>query len=274
MSDLNTYINNDIFDSAIFEALFTNIHTINLIVDPETSQIVNANNAACQFYGYTHSEITSMYLSQINTLSIEEIKLELQAAKEGQRNHFIFKHKLKNGEIKDVEIYSGKIILQNKEFLFSVIHDITRQKVTEEALKTGELKLRTLLNTMTEGVALNEVIYNENHEMVDYKIIEVNNAFYKIADYSSTTVINKLASDIYGMSTEYIKAFWEKHKFATDTAYIEMKSPLSNKWFYVSTSPIVDNKFVTSFFDITERKQAEEQIKENEAKLKSILNNL
>ena len=43
--------------------------------------------------------------------------------------------------------------------LRGTVQDITERKATEEALKTSEEKLRKLFDTMTEGVALNEVDY-------------------------------------------------------------------------------------------------------------------
>jgi len=65
------------------------------------------------------------------------------------------------------------------------------------------------------------------------------------------------------MSQEYIKSFWHTHKGETDVIHTEMLSPRSNRHFYISTSPFIKDRFVTSFVDITERKRDEEALRKS-----------
>ncbi len=138
--------------------------------------------------------------------------------------------------------------------------EITSRKKVEETLKGSEHNLQTLLDTVTEGIALNEIVYDENGDMVDYRILSVNRAFYDIADYTDDQLIGNVATKVYGMSPEMIRSFWEKHRYATATSYSEMSSPLRQKCFFVATSPFADNKFVTTFVDITEQKRTEREL--------------
>lgn len=66
-----------------------------------------------------------MNIADINTLTEDETKKEMQGAVNENRNYFIFKHKLANGEIRTVEVYSSPNVFGNKEMLFSIIYDIT-----------------------------------------------------------------------------------------------------------------------------------------------------
>lgn len=116
---------------------FRDIDAIAILIDPITGNITDANNSALDFYGYTRDELCSMKIHAINQLSKREVEMEMEAAKTKQRNYFLFKHQIKNGEIRDVEVYSGPIEIKNKEYLFSIIYDITNT-----AIKVGDIRDR------------------------------------------------------------------------------------------------------------------------------------
>ncbi|UCE82695.1 MAG: PAS domain S-box protein [Deltaproteobacteria bacterium] len=128
-----------------YRSLFNNNHSVMLLIDPETAEIVDANPAACSFYGWSQQELTSKKITDINTLTNEQVFREMERAKSEQRSQFFFRHRLANGKVRDVEVFSGPIKLYGKRLLYSIVHDITERKQAEVLLQESETRYRTVV---------------------------------------------------------------------------------------------------------------------------------
>ncbi|WP_298376697.1 PAS domain S-box protein [Azospirillum sp.] len=126
----------------LFEQIFVSSCAIKLLVDPESGRIVDANPAAAAFYGYPLDRLRDLRISDINTLSEQEIAQEMRNAKTERRKHFQFRHRLASGVVRDVEVYSSKVVVHGRLLLLSLVHDITERCRAEEGLqrKTRELE--------------------------------------------------------------------------------------------------------------------------------------
>lgn len=142
---------------SVYESLFKHSHSIMLIIDPETGQILDANFAAQKFYQYSENELLSMKMNEINTLSLEDLKKAMKKTRLNKSNYFNFQHRLKNGEIRDVEVYSGPIEFENKHVLYSIIHDISEKKLAQETLKRSESTIRAMINATKSMVYLFDI---------------------------------------------------------------------------------------------------------------------
>ncbi|MCK9282412.1 MAG: PAS domain S-box protein [Melioribacteraceae bacterium] len=119
---------------ARYRSIFENNHAPMLLIDPYTDGLLDVNPAALNFYGWSKEEMLQMKISQLNTATLEEIKTAMDLAKSQKLNNFEFKHRLANGEIRDVSLYSGKIVINKKDLLYSLVIDITDKKIAEAAL--------------------------------------------------------------------------------------------------------------------------------------------
>ncbi|MDF2439575.1 MAG: hypothetical protein JWN98_559 [Abditibacteriota bacterium] len=128
-------LNNEM-SSRKFEALFHNPHTIMLLVDPQTRAIVDANVAACEFYGYTHEEFCKLTIPEINSKSGEQLDADIASIVAGHCRRFEFVHRLRDGSTREVEVHTGPIQMDDKVLLYSIVHDQTalRQSSRRQAM--------------------------------------------------------------------------------------------------------------------------------------------
>lgn len=130
---------------------FEKHEAIMLLIEPDSGVIINANNAAQSYYGYSIKTLKQMAIQKINMLSSEEIAEKRQQAAAEKSNYFEFPHRLSSGEIRTVEVHSSPVIFNDKKLLLSIIHDITDRKQAEEALLNSEARLR--LSLAASGVS-------------------------------------------------------------------------------------------------------------------------
>lgn len=129
---------------AHFRQMFERHGAVMLLIEPNSGIIVDANPAAVKFYGYEIDILRGMFVSRINVHSKEEISKELAQALKEERGYFIFDHCLANGEIRTVEVHSSPVKHENRDLLFSIIHDITERKKLEKSLQENELLYHTV----------------------------------------------------------------------------------------------------------------------------------
>lgn len=132
----------------IYKSLFENSFSIKLILHPETGRIIDANKSACRYYGYSRKKMITMFIRDINTLSQDQIFEEMQNAKTEHRNFFLFRHRLANGELRDVEVHSGPITIGNEKVLYSIIHDVTERKQMERQVEQERQFSESLINSL------------------------------------------------------------------------------------------------------------------------------
>lgn len=118
-----------------YRKIFQYHNAVMLMIDLETGKITAANDSAVKFYGWTREKFLEMKITDINILPRSEIYKEMEMARRDKKNYFYFKHRLSNGSIRDVEVYSGEIVNEGRARLFSIVHDVTYRKQAEATIK-------------------------------------------------------------------------------------------------------------------------------------------
>jgi len=135
----------------LFRTLFERHTAVKFILDPNTGNILDANDAAERYYGWSRTQLRRMRIQEINTLPPDALALQLERAKTRLQARFEFRHRRADGSIRDVEVFSSQLMVKGKGLLHSIIHDITERKEAEAALQ-GERDFSDAIVNSLPGV--------------------------------------------------------------------------------------------------------------------------
>ena len=192
-----------------YRMLFENHIAVKLLIDPEDGTIITANHAAAEFYGWSIEQLRNMKISDINCLPGQEVKEHMNTTLANQRLNIDFKHRLANGEIRDVEVFSSRVDYKGKQVLHSIIHDVTDKKqllhelisAKEKAVESERLKSAFLANVSHEiRTPLNGIVGFSNILSQDDNLTKAEkNEFSQIIHKSSEGLL-KIINDILDIS--------------------------------------------------------------------------
>lgn len=227
-----------------YRNLFENHSAVKLMIDPISGNIINANYAAANFYGWSVEQLKMMNIHQINILDEKVVTNSLERANVNKNTHFEFKHRLANGEIRDVDVFISKISFQGADCLHLIVQDVTRRRLALDKLK--------LLSKSVEQNPIS-IIITDPRGNIEY----VNPKFTEVTGYSMSEVMGKnpriLNSGVH--STEFYEKMWE-----TILSGRNWISEIQNKkkngelyWESVIISPILDDgENITNFIGLQE----------------------
>jgi len=143
-------------------------------------------------------------------------------------------------------------------------------------VKEKYTNFKELFDNIHDGFAYHEIITDSNGEPIDYRYIDVNEAFCEMTGAKKTDIIGKRLKEIFP-AIENDPFNWIEFygKVALDKKSIrfEQYSKLFKKWFSISTYSPEKGYFITLFHDITAQKEAENHLRASEEKLRFIFEN-
>jgi diguanylate cyclase (GGDEF)-like protein/PAS domain S-box-containing protein len=118
-----------------YRQMFQKNRAIKLLVDPSSGAIVDANQAAVDFYGYDMATLKTINIGDINGLSQTGVAKEMAAVLSEEQTYAVSRHRLLSGEMRDVEIHAGPIEIDGRTIVFAIMHDITDRRRAEEHIQ-------------------------------------------------------------------------------------------------------------------------------------------
>ena len=268
--------NNTACDSEkIFENIFENIIDGIVLADVETKEIAKCNRAICQMLGYTKEELVGISIfkmhpensrAHVEKLFNQLLSKEIEIAK----NVSLI---AKEGHLLTVDIASSRICYNGRAHLLGIFRDVTEREKIQNNLRQSEERFRALFEQARVAIAISR----------SEKIIFANKRFLQMLGYNDDSeILGKNFFDFVAPSSKaQISKIHESSRY--DEKYLE---PLEveitllrrdGTEFHVSIAVsnvalpdgLASMGFIT---DISGRKKVEEELKKNEAVLKSLFN--
>ncbi|MEE8432266.1 MAG: PAS domain S-box protein, partial [Candidatus Desulfatibia sp.] len=255
-----------------------------IITTGQDLRIRLVNQELCKIFGYTEDEligrnITVLIPEKYRAAHLAGVKRYLT-----EKTAKILGRRLElEGLRKDEAVFPLEVRVEEAfpqeigERLFTAaIRDITERKKAEEALSSNEEKYRLLFSNMLDSFALHEIVVDENNKPVDYVFLEVNDAFETMTGLKRTDIIGKKVTEalpgIENDPADWI-GLYGKVALTGEVVRFEQYSESLGKWYSVYAYKPQQNQFAVIFEDITQRKKAEEAIRESEEKFRNLVEN-
>jgi len=238
--------------------------------DLETLKYVEVNEAFYTLLGFDKDEVIGKTAIELGILPVEaRNSIMIKANTNGIIINAEAALIAKNGDIKQVLLSEENIYVQDKEFRFTVVQDVTARKLAENAVQISETRYRRLFESAKDGI----LILDAESGMIK----DVNPFLIEMLGYSKEEFIEKAIWEI-GFFRDLVA---NKDKFIElqQDEYVRYENlPLETAYGktinveFVSNVYLVDDRKVIqcNIRDITERRIADEALKKSEEALQKL----
>ena len=187
---------------------------------------------------------------------------------------------LEKGSVKNYEILAQKkdgtpqwvslnAVIQkdhvgNPASILAIVEDVTDRKEAEKALRESEERYRLLFDNMLDGFAYCKMLFVDGRPQ-DFVYLHVNEAFERLTDLKNVTG-KRVTEVIPGIRESNPELFeiYGRVALAGNPEKFETYIDSLGIWFSISVYSTEREHFIAVFENITDRKQAEEALRERE----------
>lgn len=260
-----------------YRNLFENNPMPMWIFDPHTMQFLAVNEQAVLKYGYSESEFKAMTLFDIRSEEEGERLKNLEPVAErfdGTQSRGVWKHITKKGKQILVEVWAQTILFDGKEARLTLLEDITERIDAENEVKANERRFRSLIENSFDLIVLLDASFH-----ITYRSPSVNRTTGRTDEDTigtdalayihpeDTAMVSMAIQEMMQTQGSTVKCLFRYRK--KDGTYLWMEGTATNLLHDADVQSIVFN-----YRDVSERKEAEEQIKRTEERYRHSLDTM
>lgn len=249
------------------------------VVDPSTHTFLAVNEAAIRHYGYSREAFLRMTICDIRPP--EEVPLLLGYLQEAAHRETssdpvmggVWTHRKKDGSLIEAEITWNLILFRGKEARLVLAEDVTESRKTERELQDSERRFRQLAEN------IHEIFWIV--ELPPFRILYISPAYEQIW--------GRTCQSLYDQPKSFLDAVYPEDRVRvldameqqgrgepTDTEYRIIRTDGSVRWIRDRGFPIKDGsgkvyRVAGVAEDITERRQAEQALRETNETLRALI---
>jgi PAS domain S-box-containing protein len=271
-----------------WRGLFDKVKDAVFIETPE-GKILEVNRATCALLGYTKEELLTMGVAQIVAPEIAAHLAKSIQKKTVETGVYVESESLcKNGRRVPVEVSNTLIEMKGQKRVVAILRDISERKRAEAELKRYQEHLEELVEQRTVELLESEMRLRGIFEFTKDamfiekptgEILDVNKATCGMLGYTKEELTTKRVGDVVPPEVAATLAKTIQEKTVQEGVYIETEDMRKDgRLVPVEVSCTLVNikgeeRVIAILRDISERKRAEDALRESEERFRKIFNN-